>query len=167
MARVKYFNEATDKWEYADVAGGEYGITKTAKGLALTLFQNAEYTSDQSENLAALETALTTSGSSGGGASVSEVTLATSFVNAAEANTILEAMTNHDYTLFIYTGESTAENQIYSAVIDKTVTIQGHHLIAYNRYRSGSPAIVGGVGSAYTLTGFVGDTFLMIGGDAP
>ena len=103
----------------------------------------------------------------GGGADVSEVTLTTSFDTAGAASPILSAMASHDYTLFIYTGESTAENQIYAAVIDKTVTMSGGHMINYNRYRSGTPAIVGGIGYNYTLIGSVGDTFLMIGGDAP
>ena len=116
---------------------------------------------DMAEAIASIQTG------GGGGASVSEVTLATAFTKASDAAFIFEAMTNFSYTLFIYTGQSTDENQVYSAVIDKTATIVGYHLISYNRYKSGIPAYTGGVGTAYDLKGVVGDTFLMIGGDAP
>lgn len=75
MARIKYYNNETNKWEYADSAfsGGNVqitipdsggnptggGMSATASALLITILRNGVYSTDQSANITALAEALT------------------------------------------------------------------------------------------------------------
>jgi hypothetical protein len=86
MARTKFFNKTTGKWEYADsaygsggavtdeqiasavedymaehpVTGGGGGMSSTAVNLLIKILKSAQYAEDQTANILALETALKT-----------------------------------------------------------------------------------------------------------
>ena len=64
MARIKYYNPETRKWEYADVAyGSAGGMSATATALLISILRNAVYSTDQSASITALENALLSGGS--------------------------------------------------------------------------------------------------------
>jgi hypothetical protein len=76
MARIKYYNPVTGKWEYADSSyppsngsGGnanQGGLSATASALLIGILKNAVFTADQSANITALEVELALGGGSGG-----------------------------------------------------------------------------------------------------
>jgi hypothetical protein len=79
MARVKFYNKETGKWEYADSAfsGGNVevivpgsgqnptggGMSATASALLINILRNGVYSTDQSANITALEAILASGGS--------------------------------------------------------------------------------------------------------
>lgn len=80
MARIKYYNNETGKWEYADSAfsGGNVdntvpdsgqngnGLSTTAANLLIEILENAVYSTNVSSKIASLKDTLASGGSSGG-----------------------------------------------------------------------------------------------------
>ena len=115
MARVKYYNPETGKWEYADKAydvtapdsgqnpaGG--GMSATATALLISILRNAVYSTDQSANITALENALATGGGSGGGTDepdepvVTTYTIVNVLTNVTNSNSETKATEGESYT---------------------------------------------------------------------
>ena len=84
------------------IANGEIvagGITSTAKTLLINILRNAVYTSDQSANITALESAL--NNGIGGGSDTKQYTITNTLSNASTSNTAVLVDENASYTATI------------------------------------------------------------------
>lgn len=172
MARVKYFNKETGKWEYADsafggggtvtdeqiasavedyfaehtVTGGS-GLNSTAKNLLITILRNGLYSNDQSANITALANALDASGGDTGGdeggGEVPEVITYTITNNLTEATTSNAATTAERNTAYT----TTVTPSIGYRLNEVTVTMGGAN-VTDSVYADGAisiPAVTGNV----------------------